>query len=115
MHQSSPLVGLGLVAALAATAPATHAPILQTRDTNATTPLTPATIFANVVPSAQLHWVDCYKPHYQCSVLTVPLDYTNASAGTTDLALARYLISEDAEDLLFNPGMIRGTHSHYKQ
>jgi hypothetical protein len=103
MHQISPLFGVGLVAALAAAAPAPRAPILQTRDTSGTTP---ATIFAHVEPSAQLRWANCYKANYQCSYLTVPLDYADASAGTIDLALVRYLINEDSEDLLFNPGMI---------
>jgi hypothetical protein len=107
MHQISPLAGLGLVAALAAAAPAPRAPILQNRDANAT--------FADVVPSTQLHWINCYKPNYQCSYLTVPLDYADASAGTTDVAFVRYLISEDAEDLLFNPGMYRDIAAHSEQ
>jgi pimeloyl-ACP methyl ester carboxylesterase len=36
--------------------------------------------------------------------LTVPLDYENPEAGTADIAFIRYFISEDVEDLLFNPG-----------
>jgi hypothetical protein len=34
----------------------------------------------------------------------VPLDYENLDVGTADIAFIRYLLSEDAEDLYYNPG-----------
>ncbi|KAH8719255.1 hypothetical protein GQ44DRAFT_829351 [Phaeosphaeriaceae sp. PMI808] len=43
-------------------------------------------------------------PNFQCACLTVPLDYGNAKAGTTDVAFIRYLVNENAKDLLHNPG-----------
>ena len=60
--------------------------------------------FDDVIPSPELNWVDCIGPDRQCAKLTVPLDYENPDLGTTDIAFARYLLSEDAEDMLFNPG-----------
>ncbi|KAF2819254.1 hypothetical protein CC86DRAFT_362654 [Ophiobolus disseminans] len=73
--------------------------VLRAREVNLT-----AVTFASVVPSSKINWVPCYGPKLQCTYLTVPLDYKNTSAGTTDVAFIRYLISEDIEDLLFNPG-----------
>ncbi len=34
----------------------------------------------------------------------MPNDYTNQSAGTIDIAYIRYLVSEDNEDIIYNPG-----------
>ena len=60
--------------------------------------------FDDVTPSPELKWIDCIGPDRQCAKLTVPLDYENPHVGTTDIAFVRYLFSEDAEDILFNPG-----------
>jgi pimeloyl-ACP methyl ester carboxylesterase len=97
MVQIEYLVAAGLFSTLASAAPA---PVLRLRQTNETVDVT----FADIVPSPDLKWADCYKANFQCAFLTVPLDYANISAGTTDVAFLRYLISEDAQDLLFNPG-----------
>lgn len=85
--------------ALTTATPAPRAPIISPRQTNETNQLT----FADVKPSSEIDWVACYDG-LQCTFLTVPLDYENIEAGTTDVAFTRYLISEDHEDLLFNPG-----------
>jgi hypothetical protein len=95
MAPASYLLAAGLLSVLAAAAP-----VLRPRQTNDAAMIT----FADVVPSPELHWVDCYQANFQCTFLTVPLDYENIKAGTTDVAFIRYLVSEDAEDLLFNPG-----------
>jgi hypothetical protein len=100
MAQAARVLTLGLLTTLATAAPAPHAPVVQPRQTNGTAKVT----FANIVPSLKLNWVSCYETNFQCSYLTVPLDYANATAGTTDVAFIRYFVSKDAEDLLFNPG-----------
>jgi pimeloyl-ACP methyl ester carboxylesterase len=62
--------------------------------------------FNDITPSPELKWVDCYTPeeNLQCAYLTVPLDYADPSAGTINVAYMRYLLSEDAPDMMFNPG-----------
>jgi hypothetical protein len=100
MARISYVLAAGFLTVLAAATPASRAPILRPRQTNGTTKIT----FADIVPSSNLNWVDCYEANFQCTFLTVPLDYENTEAGTTDIAFIRYLISEDAEDLLYNPG-----------
>lgn len=60
-----------------------------------------------VRPSLILDWQPCHQDsseNFQCTWLTVPLDYANVDVGTADIALIRYLVSEDAEDLYYNPG-----------
>jgi pimeloyl-ACP methyl ester carboxylesterase len=66
-----------------------------------------APTFSHIEPSAELKWVDCFKEKWRCAYLTVPLDYANTSAGTIDVAFVKYLYSEDAEDVIFNPGKLR--------
>jgi hypothetical protein len=100
MAQAACVVALGLFATLATAAPAPRAPVLLPRQANGTAQVT----FADIAPSPKLKWVSCYEAPFQCSYLTVPLDYANVTAGTTDVAFIRYFVSEDAEDLLFNPG-----------
>lgn len=90
----------GLSATITTTAAVTRAPAGFPRQINETDQNT----FADVVPSTEIHWVDCYTDGFQCTFLTVPLDYADPDAGTTDIAFIRYLISEDHEDLLYNPG-----------
>lgn len=62
--------------------------------------------FQEITPSAELEWHDCFEPgkNLQCARLTVPLDYEDEAAGTTDIAYIRYLLDEDAPDMIFNPG-----------
>lgn len=62
-------------------------------------------VFPNFKPSKELKWTNCYAENLQCTYLTVPLDYADPSIGTTDIAFMRYLLSEQAEDLISNPGM----------
>ncbi|KAJ7864283.1 hypothetical protein B0H14DRAFT_2193600, partial [Mycena olivaceomarginata] len=54
-----------------------------------------------------LDWVTCYST-FQCTRLEVPLDYSDASVGTADLAVIRLPAnvskSEYRGPLLFNPG-----------
>lgn len=94
---SSYLLGAGLLSTLAAAAPA---PIVRPRQSNQTIAVT----FKDIQPSLLIDWKNCYAKGFQCTYLTVPLDYADLSVGTTDVAFIRYLVSEDAEDLLYNPG-----------
>jgi hypothetical protein len=60
--------------------------------------------FADISPSAELAWVDCFES-FKCTYLTVPLDYTDPGAGTTDVAFVKTTFGgEDAQDILYNPG-----------
>jgi hypothetical protein len=93
-------LALGVSSVLTAAAPAPHAPVLLPRQTNGTANLT----FAGILPSSEINWVDCYEAKFQCTYLTVPLDYADITAGTTDVAFVRYLVDKNAEDLLINPG-----------
>jgi hypothetical protein len=87
--------------ATATLATALPAPRLRPRQTDNTTAIT----FADVLPSPDLDWVDCYAENFQCTSLTVPLDYANASIGITNVAFIRYVFSEDARDLMIHPGL----------
>lgn len=97
MIQASYLLSVGLLSTLAAAAPA---PIVRPRQSNQTSPVT----FEDITPSVLIHWENCYAEGFQCTYLTVPLDYADLDVGTTDVAFIRYFVSENAEDLLFNPG-----------
>jgi pimeloyl-ACP methyl ester carboxylesterase len=105
MGRISSLAAAGLFAttATAAAAPRLAIPnILKRQEENVT-----STTFANITASADLNWVECYQemdPNLECTYLTVPLDYEKLDAGTTDIAFVRYFVSEEAEDLLVNPG-----------
>jgi hypothetical protein len=70
----------GLVTILAAAVLAPHALVLLSRLTNGTAIVT----YSDGVPSPKLKWDNCYKANFLCSFLTVPLDYNDTSAGTTD-------------------------------
>lgn len=97
MTRVSYFVSAGLLSTLAAAVPA---PIIRPRQFNQTSPVT----FDHITPSPLIDWEDCYEEGFQCTYLTVPLDYADHSVGTTNIAFIRYLVSEDAEDLLYNPG-----------
>jgi hypothetical protein len=94
---------MGLLAATATASPYPHLAIPK-RQEDTPKPTPKGQTFADIKPSPELSWVDCYTEKWQCAYLTVPLDYADPSVGTTDIAFIRYLLSEDAEDLLFNPG-----------
>lgn len=60
--------------------------------------------FSQLTPSPDLDWKPCYE-NLTCTILEVPLDYKNATAGTTGIAFIKYSSSNpDAEDILLNPG-----------
>ncbi|KAF2477666.1 alpha/beta-hydrolase [Lindgomyces ingoldianus] len=60
--------------------------------------------FAELTPSPNINWTPCFEG-YACTNLEVPLDYADASAGTTNIAFIKYSSSnESAQDILFNPG-----------
>jgi hypothetical protein len=86
MATSFQSLAAGVFFTVAAASSVGRAPILASHQTNTTTNLT---TFANVVQSLELNWVPCYAPMFQCTYLTVPLDYKNESAGTTDIAYLR--------------------------
>lgn len=104
MSPSFSLLALSLLSALTSATLVPSAPLLP-RQANSTTNNTVSTTFKDIVPSTKLNWRECYLKRYQCAYLTVPLDYKNPSVGTTDIAFIRYLVSENVEDLLFNPGI----------
>ncbi|KAJ3503511.1 hypothetical protein NLJ89_g8398 [Agrocybe chaxingu] len=43
----------------------------------------------SLTPSTSLNWVSCYTQFTQCARFSVPLDYSNPSAGSAALALIR--------------------------
>ncbi|KAG9198044.1 hypothetical protein G6514_000619 [Epicoccum nigrum] len=60
--------------------------------------------FKELTPSADLVWTPCYQ-NFTCSVLEVPLDYSNDSVGTVNLAIIKMPgDTEDAQEVLLNPG-----------
>jgi len=70
----------------------------------ATAPSTPSSSAAPA-PAAPLAWQTCGR--FQCATLPVPLDYSDASKGTIDLALKRRPASDKSKrvgSLLVNPG-----------
>ncbi|KAF1983862.1 hypothetical protein K402DRAFT_382243 [Aulographum hederae CBS 113979] len=60
--------------------------------------------FADIEPSAELRWTPCFD-NFTCSMLEVPLDYTDLSVGNTVVAFIKASSGNDsAEDVLINPG-----------
>ncbi len=56
--------------------------------------------------SQSLKWKNCYED-FQCSILKVPIDYTDFTLGTFDIALLRYRDAEQHNrigSLVVNPG-----------
>jgi pimeloyl-ACP methyl ester carboxylesterase len=98
-----------VVAALALAAGCTgqKAPSVSS-DAGTKSPTPVAGIAANLQPlyMQQLHWKGC-GDSFQCSKLTVPMDYTNPSAGSFHLALIRLPASDQKHrigSLVINPG-----------
>ncbi|KAF2731529.1 hypothetical protein EJ04DRAFT_498598 [Polyplosphaeria fusca] len=60
--------------------------------------------FTAINPSPEIVWTPCFD-NFTCALLEVPLDYSNTSAGTVDIAFLKYWSDNpDAEDVLLNPG-----------
>ncbi|KAF2864724.1 TAP-like protein-domain-containing protein [Massariosphaeria phaeospora] len=60
--------------------------------------------FADITPSADINWVPCFET-FECTYLTVPLDYEEPAAGTTNVAYVKLSSGNPtAQDILVNPG-----------
>jgi hypothetical protein len=105
------LATAALLSAIVTAVPAPAAPILAQRQANLTAN---ATTFIGIKPSSKLNWTPCDAPPFQCAYLTVPLDYKNGNAGTTNIAFIRYPVNEKLDDLLFNPGKHSDSSTHCK-
>ncbi|CAK5277093.1 unnamed protein product [Mycena citricolor] len=66
--------------------------------------------WSNLNSTANLAWVDCYSPPFQCTRLQVPLDYSDLSIGNAGIAIVRLPATVNRSSteylgpLLFNPG-----------
>ncbi|KAH7128573.1 TAP-like protein-domain-containing protein [Dendryphion nanum] len=64
--------------------------------------------FTQITATPELIWTPCYgdrNQDFQCALLQVPLDYTNKSAGTTNIAfIQKPSKNASAEDILVNSG-----------
>jgi hypothetical protein len=104
MRRTTGLAAVGVLVSTAAALPRATIPVYKRQNETTTTS---TTFDDRARPSPEIDWQPCYQdkdPNLQCTWLTVPLDYENVSAGTADIAFLRYLLSEDAEDLYYNPG-----------
>ncbi|CAO2653462.1 Nn.00g028730.m01.CDS01 [Neocucurbitaria sp. VM-36] len=60
--------------------------------------------FSELTASPELVWTPC-NDNFTCALLEVPLDYSNVSVGTVNLAIIKKSgKSEDAQEVLVNPG-----------
>ncbi|KAJ4364458.1 hypothetical protein N0V83_009052 [Neocucurbitaria cava] len=60
--------------------------------------------FAELTASPELVWTPC-NDNFTCALLEVPLDYSDTSVGTVNLAIIKKPgESEDAQEVLVNPG-----------
>lgn len=103
MGQVSSLVAASLLVTTTTAVPRLAIPNTQERQSENVTSIS----FDNITASANIEWIPCYQaanPNAQCTFLTVPLDYENEDAGTVNIAFVRHFLSEDVEDLFFNPG-----------
>jgi pimeloyl-ACP methyl ester carboxylesterase len=74
-------------------------PTLRSRNTNTT-----VSSWANITASSSLKWTPCFS-NYTCSLLTVPLDYSDPDVGTTNIAYIKLASnSTTAQDIVINPG-----------
>lgn len=79
-------------------------PLFKTRDSNATMVYS----WDNITSSPDLIWTPCFD-NFTCSRLTVPLDYSNTTAGTTSIAYINFPAANatstvPVQDILINPG-----------
>ncbi|KAF9693331.1 hypothetical protein EKO04_008759 [Ascochyta lentis] len=66
--------------------------------------VTSVSSFDELTPSADIVWTPCFE-NFTCSLLEVPLDYSNHSVGTVNLAITKKPgDSEDAREVLLNSG-----------
>ncbi|KAF1962476.1 hypothetical protein CC80DRAFT_487925 [Byssothecium circinans] len=61
--------------------------------------------FSLLRPSPQLNWTPCFD-NFTCTILEVPLDYSNTAAGTVGIAFIKWTAknASSAQDILVNPG-----------
>ncbi|KAF1970757.1 hypothetical protein BU23DRAFT_389945, partial [Bimuria novae-zelandiae CBS 107.79] len=60
--------------------------------------------YSELTPSPELNWTSCYDK-FTCTLLQVPLDYSDPLAGTTNLGIIRLAANNStAEDILLNQG-----------
>ncbi|CAA9963942.1 TAP domain protein [Pyrenophora teres f. maculata] len=62
--------------------------------------------FSQITPSTDLKWQPCFE-NFTCTRLQVPLDYADASAGTTVVDFIKHVAPSPftgTRDILFNPG-----------
>lgn len=65
-----------------------------------------ACVKRQIQPSTNINWVPCFS-NFSCARLEVPLDYENAIAGTTNIAVVKSSApnaSVETQDVFFNPG-----------
>jgi pimeloyl-ACP methyl ester carboxylesterase len=69
---------------------------------NTTQPIT----FRDIPTSPDLQWTDCYGESHTCVNLEVPLDYSDPSAGSTNVAFLRWSTPNQPAkgDIIINPG-----------
>lgn len=90
---------IALALPLVSSTPFLH-PTLRSRNTNTTT----VSSWSNITASTSLVWTPCLT-NYSCSLLTVPLDYSNPSIGTTNIAYIKLASNlTTAQDIVINPG-----------
>ncbi|KAH8723284.1 hypothetical protein GQ44DRAFT_728781 [Phaeosphaeriaceae sp. PMI808] len=66
--------------------------------------------FKDLTPSPDFNWTPCFD-NFICTLLTVPLDYKNIAAGTTNIAYIKWSTNSTCtdstsgpQDILINPG-----------
>lgn len=104
MGRTSRLATAGLLAASATAFPRGPIPIQKRQNETGTVGTTHDDLEK---PSLLIDWQPCHEDtaeNLQCTWLTVPLDYENLDAGSADIAFIRYLLDENVEDLIYNPG-----------
>ncbi len=113
------LLGVGLVVAALALVSACSGPAAPTVTSNAGTgtPTVVPGIAADLQPfyMQQLHWKGC-KDKFQCTTLTVPIDYAHPALGTLHLAMIRLPASDQKHrigSLVVNPGGPGGSGVDY--
>lgn len=91
-HVSATIAGLALLSSASASP-------LQPRDNG-----TMVYSYNDVKLSTELSWTP-YWDNFTCTMLEVPLDYTDPSIGSTGIAFIKKASSNvSAEDLVINPG-----------
>ena len=81
----------------------------EMHDRRQETPERPTFDWGSLEPTTELNWVDCYIAPYQCTRLSVPLNYSSPDDGSGAVAIVRYPspladTSSYEGPILFNPG-----------